>query len=230
MRGMISSKSNTGQALAMQDVNAGTKVDDKHHYSSKSYSSKLIFNLHDLWTSEQLCDVELKAGSYSVKAHRCVLAAASSYFQAMFTSDLMEQKQQVVALPTLKPHILAALLTFIYTGNVEVTAETVQDLLVAADMLQMPDVVVTSSNFLLKQLTPANAIGCYRFAEGHHLDALAQSVWQFLEQNFPEVAQEEEFLDLPIELLLRLLLVLAETVSQCSSDAVDAIKASVPLQ
>ncbi|KAF2365528.1 Kelch repeat type 1 [Trinorchestia longiramus] len=89
---------------------------DKHSFSSQVYSSKLVSNFYDLWTSEQLCDVVLRAGSYSVKAHRCVLAAASPYFQAMFTSGLVEQTQQVVVLPTLQPHVLAALLAFIYTG------------------------------------------------------------------------------------------------------------------
>lgn len=45
----------------------------------------------------------------------------------------------------------------------EVCVDTVQDLVVAADMLQIADVVLVCGNFLSKELCPTNAIGIYRY-------------------------------------------------------------------
>lgn len=72
MRGMMACKDNslTPAGIVVDKAGseaAGSTSSEKHHYSCKSYSSKLITSLHALWTLQQLCDVELTAGSYTVK-------------------------------------------------------------------------------------------------------------------------------------------------------------------
>ena len=47
-------------------------------------------------------------------------------------------------------------------GEVSVTEENVQELILAADMLELSDVVDICSAFLKQQLEPSNAIGIYR--------------------------------------------------------------------
>ncbi len=59
-------------------------------------------------------------------AHRTVLAAASPYFNAMFTSDLAEARRARVVLRSVGDRALSELLDFVYTGRVRVTRENVQ--------------------------------------------------------------------------------------------------------
>ena len=52
-------------------------------------------------------------------AHRSVLAAASAYFNAMFTSDVLEAKRERIVIQSLDGLTLASLLDFMYTGTHE---------------------------------------------------------------------------------------------------------------
>lgn len=54
-------------------------------------------------------------------AHRSVLAAASPYFRAMFTSDLAEATRARVVLKSVGDAALAELLDFVYTGRARIT-------------------------------------------------------------------------------------------------------------
>jgi actin-binding protein IPP len=45
----------------------------------------------------------------------------------------------------------------------------------------------------------------YRFAEAHNRIDLLETALRFIEVNFPQVSQEEEFLDLPKEHLVSFL-------------------------
>lgn len=47
--------------------------------------------------------------------------------------------------------------------------ETVQDLVVAADMLQIEEVVLVCGNFIKKELCPSNAVSTYRQVHFHFI-------------------------------------------------------------
>ncbi|XP_076046546.1 actin-binding protein IPP-like isoform X2 [Oratosquilla oratoria] len=178
---------------------------DAHRYACKSYANKLLQNLHTLWQSEHFCDVEITAGGFVVKAHRAVLSASSAYFQAMFTGGLIEETMSTIELKAVSANILAQLIRFIYTGDIEVKVDNVQELMVAADMLEIHDVVHVCTNFLKKELHASNAVGIYRFAESHHLVEMMETSETFVHTNFPEVVTEEEFCETPREILVNLL-------------------------
>lgn len=91
-----------------------------------------------------------------------VLAASSPYFSAMFTGDLCEKDQQSVELHEISPHVLTTLVDFIYSGEIEINQNNVQELMVAADMLELEDIVVGCSEYLIKELHAVNAVGIYR--------------------------------------------------------------------
>lgn len=81
----------------------------------------------------------------------------------------------------------------------------VQELLAAADMLQIPEVVDGCCQFLCRELHSTNALGILRFAEAHHCENLAESASNFIYSHFPQVSQEDELLDMPLTLLSKLL-------------------------
>lgn len=90
------------------------------------------------------------------------MAASSPYFHAMFTSELCEKNQTSVELHAIPSHILQVLINFIYSGEVTINQNNVQELIVAADMLEIHEVVVACSEFLIRELHPFNAIGINR--------------------------------------------------------------------
>lgn len=82
---------------------------------------------------------------------------------------------------------MARILFFMYTGHVRVTELTVCQVLAAAAMLQVQNVVDACCAFLERQLDPSNAIGIASFADKHSCKELKKKAEQFIEQNFTKV-------------------------------------------
>ncbi|XP_055387024.1 actin-binding protein IPP [Condylostylus longicornis] len=178
-------------------------------YANLQYSLKLLSNFNSLRQANRFCDIIL-IGSVETKkfpAHRAVLSAASEYFEAMFRPELglCEGKQKAVVLPTIDSEVLNNLLDFIYTGKVDINQSNVQELLAAADMLQLHEVVEGCCEFLCRELHCTNALGILRFAETHNCHNLLKAAMNFICLNFPAITQEDEFLDTPQNLLSQLL-------------------------
>lgn len=75
----------------------------------------------------------------------------------------------------------------------------------AADMLELPEIVEGCCEFLCRELHATNALGILRFAEAHNCEKLQDSALGFINAHFPQVAQEDELLDIPKNLLVRIM-------------------------
>ncbi|OWR47270.1 actin binding protein [Danaus plexippus plexippus] len=160
---------------------------------------KMLFTMR---SHHMLTDVVLEVGNELFHVHKVVLAAGSPYFKAMFTSGLKECEMSRVKLQGVCPSAMAWLVYFMYTGKVRITEVTVCQLLPAATMFQITNVIDACCAFLERQLDPSNAIGIANFAEQHGCVELKQKANQFIERNFTQVCQDEEFLKLtPQELI-----------------------------
>lgn len=130
--------------------------------ASTVYATKVLRNLNDQRLKNQFSDVGLVAGERVIRAHRSVLAAGSAYFNAMFTGGLVEELQELVEIHAISANILSMLVDFIYTGNIDITQDNVQELFAAADMLELDEVVSGCIVYLQQQLHYSNALGIYR--------------------------------------------------------------------
>lgn len=141
--------------------------------------------------------MELVLDGKTFSSHKVVLAASCPYFEAMFGTGLSEGNQKAVEIRGVSPSIFEQLLSFMYKGELHITQENCQDLLSAANMLGLSDVVQGCCDFLQRELHPSNCVGIFRFAELHSCTNLKLEAKRFFERRFIEVVQEEEFYDLP---------------------------------
>jgi actin-binding protein IPP len=174
---------------------------------SKNYCTDFFAQLKILKDDERFCDVELLVGENTptIKAHRIILSSGSSYFEAMFGSDFNENKEKVVKIHSIKFDILRKIIDFMYTGKIDIDQVDVQELLAAADMLQIHEVVNCCAQFLCRELHPSNALGILRFAEAHNCKELAESAMGFINAHFPEVSEHDEILEISQQMLTRLI-------------------------
>ena len=161
-----------------------------------SHSERLLQGLNELRREGLLCDVTLRVGALSVRAHRAVLASCSPYFRAMFTAQLAEQQKDVIDLRDVHPVALATLVTFAYTGDVQVTDDNVLELLPAASLLQVGAVIAECCAHLHDQLHPTNCIGIGKFAELHACAELHRKCIRYQRKNFADVCGSQEFLQI----------------------------------
>ncbi|XP_048479515.1 actin-binding protein IPP isoform X3 [Plutella xylostella] len=174
-------------------------------YKCRDYPSKMSTNLHHFKRDGRFCDIDLISGSTKVKAHRVVLAASCAYFDAMFSVGLQESQKGHVSLPSVPPDILPLIIDFIYTGEVLIDKATVQHLMIAADMLQLRELVRGCGEYLKRELHPSNCLGIFRFAEAHNCTELAEEALAHAQSNWNKVVSGEELLELPLPQLTTLI-------------------------
>ncbi|KAL1231378.1 Kelch-like protein 3 [Trichinella pseudospiralis] len=193
---------------------------DSTVFRSSLHWINLKRNLTSLREERALCDVVLIAshlktdsneGSLSsnseeveIPAHRIILASACPYFKAMFQSNMSEVGQGKIRIHGVEPDALKSVVNFMYTSEIEITAENVQYILNASDLLEMSDVTNCCCEFLKSQLSPSNCITIQEFAEQHSCIALSMFARVYCEEHFDEVIKNEEYLSLSLENMLQI--------------------------
>jgi len=84
-----------------------------------------LIKAHDPNTPQQMlklledaedADVNFIVGTETIKAHKLILVARSTYFQNMFRSGMEESRSNKVQVPNASPDIVKEMLKFIYSG------------------------------------------------------------------------------------------------------------------
>ncbi|XP_076334309.1 kelch-like protein 25 [Tachypleus tridentatus] len=150
-------------------------------------------------------DILLIVGGENFPCHRKVLKKASSYFSAMFTSDMLENHASEVELHDVKPEAFSSLLEFAYHQYIDINQKNVFDLLEAAAYLQFSEFVDECVSYLLNILDCTNCIQVWIIADMMNLEVLLKQAKQIVLWEFELVANSLEFCELPKRLLLEVL-------------------------
>lgn len=164
--------------------------------------------LKELNTQRQaglLCDVNLKVDGGEFSAHKGVLAANSSFFLAMFTADMLEKDKTSVSLRIISAAAMESLLEFMYTGQIQIHVDNVFELLEASSFLFVEKVKKACCQFLESIVDKENCFAIFSIAHAFSCNGLIQTVNQYVNQKFNEIAKTESFLKLPKEEIIKLL-------------------------
>ncbi|XP_036894523.1 kelch-like protein 1 [Sturnira hondurensis] len=195
--------SGTNHSLTSQsDLDSSSS---EEFYQAVHHAEQTFRKMESYLKQQQLCDVILIVGNRKIPAHRLVLSSVSDYFAAMFTSDVCEAKQEEIKMEGIDPNALWDLVQFAYTGCLELKEDTIENLLAAACLLQLPQVVEVCCHFLMKLLHPSNCLGIRAFADAQGCIELMKVAHSYTMENIMEVMRNQEFLLLPAEELHKLL-------------------------
>uniref|UniRef100_A0A673W120 Intracisternal A particle-promoted polypeptide n=1 Tax=Salmo trutta TaxID=8032 RepID=A0A673W120_SALTR len=134
-------------------------------FASDRYARLILAQMNKMRLRTDFCDVRLRLGGRVFSVHKLVLAASSPYFSALFSGGMSEADKEEVQILGVEAPVFEVLLEFIYTGMINVTVENMQELMVAADMLQLSEVVSICGEFLKGHMDPSNCVGVYQFLE-----------------------------------------------------------------
>ncbi|XP_056419107.1 kelch-like protein 6 isoform X1 [Hyla sarda] len=178
---------------------------DVRRFDDTGFTLSLQNGLENLRLENSLTDVMLCVGNSVFSCHRVVLAAASNYFRAMFCNDLKEKYEEKIIIQGVEAETMRIILDYTYTSKVVITKQNVQKLLEAASLFQFLRMVDACSSFLTEALHPENCVGILRLADTHCLDLLKLQVQNYIIQNFSQVVNHEEFLELTSDVLYHIL-------------------------
>ncbi|XP_061687472.1 kelch repeat and BTB domain-containing protein 12 [Syngnathoides biaculeatus] len=165
----------------------------------------LLEQLRKMRETEHLTDVVLVVEGVSFACHRLVLSAFSPYFRAMFTCGLRECNSREIFLRDTPADSMALLLDYMYTSNLPLTNDNVQGISIAAFLLQMDDVFTQCQHHMTENMDGSNCLGLFYFARDLGAVELADQAQRFMRQNFVQVCQNEEVLDLEAHQLGKLI-------------------------
>ncbi|XP_035672770.1 kelch-like protein 12 isoform X2 [Branchiostoma floridae] len=191
-------------AAADQDPHARNTFLPRSYQDSR-YLNGFLGIVDDLQKTGVLQDVVLEVEGRRFPCHRLVLSAASPYFRAMFTSDMAESRQKTVVLQGLDAGMFEEILSYIYSGTLNVSLDKVQPLYQAADLLQLDYVRDTCSSYMATNVERSTCVDLYKFADVFSVDVVRKHCLQLIYRNFSEVASSEEFCSLSVNQLIEII-------------------------
>ena len=90
----------------------------------------------------------------------------------------------------------SVLLHYAYTGLISLTRDNVQNVLIAADYLAIPNVKSECEKYMASNLDCENVCDAIQFARDYSLSILQQRATQFLKERLPEVSSTKGFCNL----------------------------------
>jgi len=129
-------------------------------------------------------DVTFLVQGEKIKAHKFVLSARSSYFQAMFKSGLKESVSNQVTISDVAPKVFRELLRFLYSGSApEFQEDVTAELLAVADKYGLEDLKKMCASFLASNLRRNNVVDIVLLAHDHGCPALQDKASAVLRSN-----------------------------------------------
>lgn len=159
--------------------------------------------LCDLLENDKFVDCILKIKDKEFPCHRLVLAASSPFFKAMFLSDLEESKKREIVLKDVEPAVMGMILRYLYTSDINLTEQNIQDIFMVANMYQIPSIFSVCVSYLQEKMVLGNCLAIYRLGLLLDCPRLALAAREFICERFQVVSRDQDFLQLgPSELAI----------------------------
>uniref|UniRef100_A0A3Q3A4R6 Kelch repeat and BTB (POZ) domain containing 3 n=1 Tax=Kryptolebias marmoratus TaxID=37003 RepID=A0A3Q3A4R6_KRYMA len=168
---------------------------------SESHGLQLLDMLRSFRERGLLFDFTIKVQGRSFPCHRCVLAACSDFFRAMFEVDMRERDDGSVTLGNQCPAAVSSFLDFAYSGEALITDRNVDMLFQLSSFLQVPVLSRACSDFLVGTLDLSNCLSLLALGEAYGSASLLRSANEFVVQNFYDLSKTQEFLDMQVNVL-----------------------------
>ncbi|XP_068459433.1 gigaxonin isoform X1 [Clinocottus analis] len=179
----------------------GSRVSDPQH------SQKLLRVLRTFWQEQSFHDALLVVDGEELAVQKNILAAASPYVRTKLNYNPPKEDGSIyrIELQGVSMAIMKQILDYIFSGDITLSEDTIQDMVQASDMLLMTDLKNLCCQFLESCITAENCIGIRLFSLHYCLYHVHYAATEFLQTHFADVARTEEFRELPPSRLCELL-------------------------
>lgn len=187
--------------MPLSEGEAVTKVSDPQH------SQKLLRVLRTFWQEQSFHDALLVVGEEELPVQKNILAAASPYIRTKLNYNPPKEDGSTyrIELQGVSMSIMKQILDYIFSGEITLSEETIQDMVQASDLLLMTDLKSLCCQFLEGCITAENCIGIRLFSLHYCLYHVNYAATEFLQTHFGDVSRTEEFRELPPDRLCELL-------------------------
>nr|XP_020755735.1 LOW QUALITY PROTEIN: zinc finger and BTB domain-containing protein 45 [Odocoileus virginianus texanus] len=122
-----------------------------HHIHLQNFSRSLLETLNGQRLGGHFCDVTVRIREASLRAHRCVLAAGSPFFQ----DKLLLGHSEIRVPPVVPAQTVRQLVEFLYSGSLVVAQGEALQVLTAASVLRIQTVIDECTQIIARNADPA---------------------------------------------------------------------------
>lgn len=208
--------------LLLQHTRERMKKRPRNNCSNTEVYERVHHELKDMFFAGDLTDIDLcneqhtsggndddDSDAHKISAHRVVLAAASPYFRAMFSSGMEESRQRQIVLPCIETHVLETIVSYMYSGELAISGENVFALLEVSNLFEMTDIVNQCCCKLMSELNADNCLHIRDYAEKFSTRADCATLFAatevFLHNYFLDICHTPAFLQLEFDALVSIL-------------------------
>lgn len=181
---------------AISKLSATLPADRRTHLAA---TGKQLLNA---WRNNKFCDVVIKAEHSLFYAHLEVFVAFTDYFEDI---PVQRKQQQINLGLEMKPDDCAAVLKYLYFGELQASAENVYGIWTIAKALHIHDVDVACATFIERLLTPINLVYVLEYCEQRSVHDLHAAAYDRFMMTFYDQTEHESFLEWDLDKITRLL-------------------------
>jgi len=159
-------------------------------------AKRLRRDIGSLWESGFLSDVVVKAGNQTFNCHKSILASRSPVFKAMFSHNMLENRNNEVIIKDIQPRVVKGLLEYIYTDNVANMGEFAGELLMASEEYASDALKLECEHHLSSNIAVENAAEVLALAHASMAETLKDNCVKFINLYGKEVMKTNPWLDL----------------------------------
>ena len=158
------------------------------------------------------CDVHIVVKGIYIDCHKNILAASTEYFETMFESSFIENKESFCKIMLDKDdeygfssEVVEVVLHYIYLGciPIETDLKMIPDVFILSHMWLLSDIQDICTNIMVKNITTHNFKEVIFFAKKFNIVYLEEAVIDFISRNLPHIYKLEEFPEIEEETFVK---------------------------
>lgn len=179
-------------------------ADNSMNFNENPQGNAILDMLREQRNDGRFCDIVLHVSSSTHQgklfpAHRSVLAACSQYFESVLKTHRVTKEQINIGLHDVD--VFQTLLDYMYTGNITVDWNNVNELLKLSNYFLMPKVTNYCTDFLEHYMAVDNCICVKDLAEKYTLETLTKTANDFITDNLTEVIEQPFIIEMTVKKL-----------------------------
>uniref|UniRef100_A0A6C0C5P7 BTB domain-containing protein n=1 Tax=viral metagenome TaxID=1070528 RepID=A0A6C0C5P7_9ZZZZ len=150
-----------------------------------------IKNCHEaIYIERGYCDVTFNVDDVAIKCHRCILAAKSEYFDALFSNSMAEKETRNITITEASAQLFQKIIQYIYvqTMNIESVEELIE-VFYLADRFDLPELVETCAHAFISILSAENIELIDEFAERNEIMEIKYGIYRWLVLKYATLPQ-----------------------------------------
>lgn len=141
--------------------------------------------------NNDLADCTLVLGAERIPVHWFVLYSQSEYWKAMFRAGMQEARQMEVRVTDVDPAVMRAVITFLYTGEIALSDQNAQPVLMAAVRYQIRSLTQTAEAWISRGIGSDNVFSVLHTSTQLGCTRLTEACLYYLLRHLPEVIARE---------------------------------------